>query len=198
MKIGLVPMSAKPFHAGHDSLIRLACGECEMVQVFVGLDDRTRPGELPIYGKDMETIWKTYIEKSLPGNCMPPIYTKGNSPVNEMMKFLEKMEKEGSDDTYVVYSDAEDIKKYTDKMLIRYMPTLLAAGQIQRRGVDRNETINVSGTKMRQFISSGNVKSFTDFLPLALQPHAQKIYDILSKNTISEKLLKRYVKSVIK
>ena len=180
MKIGLIPMSAKPFHAGHDSLIRLACRECEMVQVFVGLDDRTRPGELPIYGKDMEVIWKKYIEKSLPGNCMPPIYTHGNSPVNEMMKFLERVEKEGSEDVFVIYSDIEDIKKYTDKMLMPYMPTLLAAGQVQRRGVDRNETVNVSGTKMRQFIVTGDVKSFANFLPPALQMHSQEIYSMLA------------------
>lgn len=186
MKIGLIPMSAKPFHAGHDSLIRLASRECEMVQVFVGLDDRTRPGELPIYGKDMETIWKTYIEQSLPGNCMPPIYTRGNSPVNEMMKFLERVEKEGSEDVFVIYSDIEDIKKYTDKMLMPYMPTLLAAGQVQRRGVDRNETVNVSGTKMRQFISEGNVVEFSKFLPPTLQSHAQEIYTLLSPKPVMQ------------
>ena len=90
-----------------------------MVQVFVGLDDRNRPGELPIYGKDMEVIWKKYIEKSLPGNCMPPIYTHGNSPVNEMMKFLERVEKEGSEDVFVIYSDLEDIKKYKSLRQLR-------------------------------------------------------------------------------
>lgn len=180
MKIGLIPMSAKPFHAGHDALIRLVCKECEIVQVFVGLADRVRPKELPIYGKDMEVIWKKYVEKSLPGNCLPPIYTRGNSPVNEMLKLLERVEKEGSEDTFVIYSDAEDIKKYTDKMLMPYTPTLLAAGQIQRRGVNRNETVNVSGTKMRQFISSGDVASFSNFLSPALQPYSEEIYRLLT------------------
>jgi hypothetical protein len=81
---------------------------------------------------------------------------------------------------FVIYSDIEDIKKYTDKMLMPYIPTLLAAGQVQRRGVDRNETVNVSGTKMRQFIVTGDVKSFANFLPPALQPNAQKIYSMLA------------------
>lgn len=185
MKIGLIPMAAKPYHAGHDSLIRLACRECEMVQVFVSLSNRERPGELPIYGKDMEVIWKKYIEKSLPGNCMPPIYTMNSSPIGDMMKFLERVEKEGSEDTFVIYSDLEDIKKYTDKMLMPYMPTLLAAGQVQRRGVDRNETVNVSGTKMRQFISTGDVVEFSKFLPPALQSHAQEIYTMLAPKSVT-------------
>jgi energy-coupling factor transporter ATP-binding protein EcfA2 len=128
----------------------------------------------------MEVIWKKYIEKSLPGNCMPPIYTMNSSPIGDMMKFLERVEKEGSEDVFVIYSDIEDIKKYTDKMLMPYIPTLLAAGQVQRRGVDRNETVNVSGTKMRQFIVTGDVKSFANFLPPALQPNAQKIYSMLA------------------
>jgi hypothetical protein len=178
MKVGLVPMSAKPFHAGHDALIRLACRECEIVQVFVSLSNRERPGELPIYSKDMEVIWKKYIEKSLPENCMPPIYAIHRSPVTDMMMFLEKAEKEGSDDTFVIYADVKDIKEYTDKKLMPYMPTLLAAGQVQRRGIPRHT--NISGTKMRRFIAAGDVVEFSKFLPSALQPHAQEIYAILA------------------
>lgn len=180
MKVGLIPMSAKPFHAGHDALIRLACKECEVVQVFVSLGDRVRPNELPIYGKDMEIIWKKFIEGTLPGNCLPPIYTRGSSPVSQMMKLLERIEKEGSDDTFVIYSDDEDIKKYTDKMLMPYVPTLLSGGQVQRRGVRRDETIDVSGTKMRKFIASGDIASFSNFLPVSIQSHASEIYDILA------------------
>jgi len=198
MKIGLIPMSAKPYHAGHDGLVRLACNECQTVQLFVSLSDRKRPGELPIYGKDMETIWKNYIEQSLPGNCLPPVYTMAASPIGEMLKFLEAQDKAGSEDTFVIYSDIEDIKTYTDSMLMKYMPVLMAAGQVERRGVDRNETVNVSGTKMRQFIASGDTASFAQFLPPALQANSQDILDILTQKTTNESLIKKYVKSMVR
>ena len=90
MKIGIVPMSAKPFHAGHNSLIRFAAGielldelvnlgfaeqSNEKVNVYVsyssrGVKKRTRkgvkfeepiPGEAPVFGKDMEYIWNNIL-----------------------------------------------------------------------------------------------------------------------------------------
>lgn len=197
MKIGLIPMAAKPYHAGHDGLVRLACGECNLVQLFVSITNRARPGEMIIYGDDMHTLWKKHIEQSLPGNCLPPIYTKAASPITEMLQFLEKQDQAGSDDTFVIYSDLEDIQKFTPSMLGRYMPTLYAAGQVQTRGVDRNETANVSGTKMRKFLSSGDAASFAHFLPTALQPHSQEVIDLLSRKKANENLIRKYVKSMV-
>lgn len=197
MRIGLIPMSAKPYHAGHDGLVRLAANECDSVQLFVSLTDRKRPGELVIRGKDMEVIWKKYIEKSLPGNVLPPIYCVGSSPVQKMYQLLNSAEKDGSDDTFVIYSDEEDILTYTDSALMKYMPTMFANGQVERRRVNRNETINVSGTKMRQFISLGDITSFSEFLPVALRPHSQEIFGLLSGQTTNENLIKKYVKMMV-
>ena len=179
MIVGLLPISAKPFHAGHDSLIRFASRECNVVQLFVSLTDRARKGEIPIYGNDMEKIWKSYIESSLPGNCRPPIYTRGTSPISEMYLFLEQQEKEGSNDTFVIYSDSEDIKQYKENILMRYMPTLLAAGQVKTCGVERTETVPISGTKMRSFLVADDRESFKQYLPPALQPHAGEIFGML-------------------
>ena len=90
MKIGIVAMSAKPFHAGHNSLIKFAAGheileplvklgfskqENDEVNVYVsyssrGVKKRTRkgisydeviPGEAPVFGKDMEYIWDNIL-----------------------------------------------------------------------------------------------------------------------------------------
>lgn len=198
MKIGLIPMSAKPYHAGHDGLVRLAANECDSVQIFVSLTDRKRSGELVIRGKDMESLWKNYIEQSLPGNVLPPVYCYSKSPIQEMLEFLQKAEAEGSDETFVIYSDKEDILAYTDSMLMKYMPTLFASGQVERRGVDRNETVNVSGTKMRQFLASGDVASFSEFLPAALRPHSQEVYELLSGQHVNENLIKKYVKTMVR
>lgn len=90
MKLGIIPMSAKPFHAGHNSLIRFAAGielldqlvelgyakqENDKVNVYVsyssrGVKKRTSKGvkfevpiegEAPVFGKDMEYIWNNIL-----------------------------------------------------------------------------------------------------------------------------------------
>ena len=74
MRIGLVPMSAKPFHRGHAGLIEIAAKENDKVIVFVGLGSRgikkrkkqkrkfeePLAGEFPIYGDTMKKIWQGY------------------------------------------------------------------------------------------------------------------------------------------
>jgi len=176
-KIALVPMSAKPYHAGHDGLVRLAASECDEVHLFVSLSDRKRPGELPILGSSMEVLWKKYIEPSLPRNV---IVTYGGSPVGNLYKELGQASETNSPNTYVIYSDAEDILQYTDSALQKYAPTLFANNRIELRGVERTETVNVSGTKMRAMLAAGDVKGFAKNLPAALQSQSAEIIRLLS------------------
>lgn len=194
MKIGLLGMSGKPVHAGHWGLIQIAARENDELHLFVSTSDRTRPGEMPIYGADMKRIWDEFLEPSLPSNVD---VTYGGSPVGHLYQELEQAEQEGSADTFQIYSDKEDILKYTDASLGKVAPTLLSAGQILRRGVDRNETVNVSGTKMRALLSAGDVEGFARFLPPAVQSHSGKIIDILRRKPMGEALLRRYVKSLL-
>jgi len=109
MKIGLVPMSAKPYHKGHHYLVTSAAAQNDKVLLFVSTSDRCRKGEVPIYGSDMEDIWCNRIEKILPKN-VTPIY--GGSPVRKVYETLiaaEELLNSGMlVDTYTVYSDAED------------------------------------------------------------------------------------------
>ena len=58
MKIGLVPMSAKPYHRGHHYLVTTAANENDKVLLFVSTSDRIKKDQTPIYGEDMENIWK--------------------------------------------------------------------------------------------------------------------------------------------
>jgi len=169
-------MSGKPVHAGHWGLIQIAANENDEVHLFVSSTDRKRPGEMIITGAAMMQIWNTFLEPALPGN-VDVIY--GGSPVQHVYEDLENAEAEDSDDTFQIYSDKEDILKYTDTSLGRAAPNLFASGQIIRRGIDRNETVNVSGTKMREMLSKGNVKQFAAFLPPPVQRNAQEIIDIL-------------------
>jgi hypothetical protein len=187
-------MAAKPYHAGHDGLVRIAADENDSVLLFVSTTDRSRPGELRVSGDTMQIIWWEYIEPTLPSNVTPDY---GGSPVSKLYAALEKAEDEGSQDTFVIYSDEEDILKYTDTNLQKSAPTLFQKGQIQRRGVSRNETIPVSGTEMREFLEDGDMVGFITLLPRAIQKHGKEIFDMLQDETVGESLLRNYVKTLL-
>ena len=68
MKIGLVPISAKPYHAGHHYLIETAAAKNDKVIVFASTSDRKRKGEFPVCGKTMHGIWQDEILKIMPEN----------------------------------------------------------------------------------------------------------------------------------
>ena len=88
MNIGLIPMSAKPYHAGHHKLIQRAVSQNDKTFVFVSLsgrgvrkikdpaDKRTikagarkievpKKGEVPIFGDDMKFIWENILLESI-------------------------------------------------------------------------------------------------------------------------------------
>ena len=179
-RVGLVPMAAKPYHAGHDGLVRIAAGECDEVQLFVSTADRKRPGEMPIFGSDMMKIWTLFIEPSLPSNV---IVSYVNVPVQSVYEALEVGESRGDEGTvFVIYSDEEDILKYTDAHLSRSAPSLFERGQIELRGVCRYDTVNVSGTALRNMLSQCRAEEFIEFLPPAIRKDGMQIYDILSRN----------------
>jgi len=194
MKIALVPMAAKPYHAGHDGLVRIASNENDEVQLFVSTSDRARRGEIKISGSVMEEIWRRYIEPTLPSN-VTLIY--GGVPVSEVYKTLENAEMEGSPDTFVIYSDDVDILKYTDEKLRKSAPTLFSNGQIERRGISRSETVQVSGTEMRKFIEDNDIVAFVALLPPSIQKHGREIFNMLQDEIVGEAVLRRYVKTLL-
>ena len=88
MNIGLVPMSAKPYHIGHHKLIQIAADQNDKVFVFVSFsgrgvksikdpsDPRTikggarkieapKAGEVPVFGADMRHIWLSILKDEL-------------------------------------------------------------------------------------------------------------------------------------
>ena len=204
--IGLIAMSAKPYHAGHDGLVRWAANENDIVYLFVSLSDRKRPGEVPILGKDMDLIWKSQIEPSLPGNVKVDY---GGSPVAKVYKILGDANLEGSTDTFTVYSDPVDLaQNYPESSLNKYAGDIWQQGQIVLTPIDRSMTVNVSGTKMRQYLSSGDKDAFVANLPSQIDGEA--VWNILSQSkdvsdkpkkstrkTKSENLLRTYIKTLL-
>ena len=188
-------MSAKPYHAGHDGLVRIASKECDKVLLFVSTTDRARTGELRVSGDTMQLIWWEYIEPTLPANV---IIDYGGIPVSKVYDELEKAEEKKSQDTYVIYSDDEDILKYTDAALSAVAPTLFEQGRIKLRGVNRSETVQVSGTEMREFIEDEDLIGFTALLPPAIQKHGKEIFDMLQDDIVGESILRKYIRNSLK
>ena len=176
--IGLIAGSYKPYHAGHAAIIVLAARECDEVHLYVSTSDRARPGELPILGADMAQLWRTTIEQSLPKNVK---VTYGGSPIGNVWKELGAANEAKSQDDFVIFSDPVDLaQNFQEKLLNKYCGELYAHGNVRLRPVDRASTIEVSGTKMREFLASGDKENFIKFLPKNID--ADLIWDTLQKS----------------
>jgi len=184
IKIGLVPMSAKPLHSGHFGLIELAANENDEVHLFVSLSDRD-----VISGKAMEKIWKTQIEAVLPANVQVSYVS---IPVRSVYEEIGLADEKKSKNVYQIYSDVVDIEKnFSDNSLKKYAKNLFKLGKIKRRGVERTSTVDISGTKMREFLKSNDKKSFISYMPKKID--ANKAWNTL-RSAMNENLIKDYVK----
>lgn len=169
-KIGIVPLSGKPYHVGHDMLVRLAARENDEVHLYVSTTTRDS-----VSGEAMAKIWKDQIEPTLPDNVR---VTYGGSPVVNAYKDIGDANKSGSRDTFRIYSDPEDAAtNFPDVNLMKYAPELFTSGRLVRRPVERTSTVNISGTKMRGFLDSGDKASFLRYMPPAL--NGSKVWDTL-------------------
>jgi len=180
--IGIVGGGFKPFTKGHYFLVEQAARDADKILLLVSTSNRVRKGELPIFwDEQMETIWDKYLTKAMPGN-VEIMFVK--NPTATTYQILGDAENdETNDNTYILYGDAEDVEKYyPDKTLIKYFPRLMENDQIERRGFARAENIDISGTKMRNYIIAGDVAGFTAGLPQPIQRYGQEIFDILAKS----------------
>lgn len=172
-------MSGKPVHAGHWALINLASKKCHEVHLYVSTSDRSRPGEITILGSDMQKIWSEQLEPKLPSNVD---VTYGGSPVaNVYAELGEANETSNLAVTFYIFSDPEDAaKNFPEKSLIKYAGNLWSNNQIKLVPIERAQTVNVSGTKMRQYLASGDKAAFVENLPIEVDRDA--IWNILSQS----------------
>ena len=200
MRIGLVPVSAKPYHSGHHSLVTTAAAENDKVILFVSTSDRKRKGEFPIYGKDMIRVWKEELESIMPGNVN---IEYGGSPVRKVYMAIENACSAQSEDTYTVYSDPEDTaQNYPSDSRDRYMQPLCDMGKVIFAAEEDPEkftrgvgTPNVSGGKLRHYLESGKLDSFSQYMPPGV--NAENVYNIL-RSHLQENLMRDFVFAVLK
>ncbi len=166
-------MSAKPYHAGHDALIRLACDECEQVIIFVSMSDRVRKGEFPVRAETMKKLWDDIIE-TLPKRAMVALVP---NPVSAVYEFVGLRNGDTmpvmKDEKLVIYSDPVDMERnFPERSLTKYGGALVNAKRLARRFVPRDTTVDVSGTQMRAWLQHGDKKKFIAHLPETLDGEA--------------------------
>jgi len=185
MKIGLVPISAKPYHAGHHYLIEAAASQNEKVIVYVSTSDRVKPGEFPIYGNVMKRIWAEHLLKIMPENVEIDF---GGSPVRKVYEYVgAACENLNLTDELTIYSDDQDTQaNYPLDQREKYMNPLYSANKVLfaaevlpesfTRG---NVAPNIRATTLRQHLLERNFVEFASKLPR--QVNAYSIWDKLLK-----------------
>ena len=188
--VGLVPMSAKPFHDGHMFLIRKAVDQCKKVIVFVSISDRVRKGEITIHGEDMKYIWENILEDSIKNKYGNVKFEYGGSPVGKVYKKLQEANDILSGDVYSVYSDAEDtMKNYSHAARVKYFSDLYNSGGVVFPAEESPESFargevspNISGKLMRSYLSNASKDKFLflDSLPWEINDaDKEEIFNIL-------------------
>ena len=183
-RVGLIPVSGKPYHAGHHYLVERAAAENEEVILFVSTSDRMRKGQFPIKGSDMERVWREELEGIMPANVSVEY---GGSPVQKVYQTIgDACQLDGVEETYVVYSDPTDTSQnYPEKNRDKYMQPLCDRGQVIFAAEENPEAFtrgagspNVSGTKMRAALQDGNFEEFASGMPAGV--NAQNVWNILT------------------
>ena len=199
MKVGIVAGSFKPYHAGHHKMVEIAAENNDQVYLFVSTTDRLRKGEHPLYGKDMRKVWNDHLNGILPNNVHLYLLGPGQAPIRSVYELLEDASKKGMDDLFTIYSDPVDMSRnYREASLIKSVGEDFLKNQIEKRPLDRNETVPVSGTDMRRHLADGNDEAFKDMLPYQLSdPSKQEVFDILSGKALQESLLRAFIRTAI-
>ncbi len=185
-RVGLVPVSGKPYHAGHHFLVEKAASENDRVILFVSTSDRVRKGEYPIFGSDMEKVWQQELEKIMPSNVTVEY---GGSPVRKVYELIgDACKLSGVEETYVVYSDPTDTaQNYPQSQRDKYMQPLCDAGQVIFAAEENPTSVtrgsgspDVSGTKLRQALEDNDFDTFSAGMPQGV--NARNVWDILTKS----------------
>tara|TARA_Y100000310_G_scaffold31688_1_gene30039 strand:- start:1995 stop:2600 length:606 start_codon:yes stop_codon:yes gene_type:complete len=200
MKIALVPISAKPYHAGHHYLVTKAAQQNDKVILFVSVSSRQRKGEFPIFGDDMLRIWTEELESIMPANVEIEF---GGNPVRKVYEIIgDACQRPAFEDTYVVYSDVADTAtNYPQAHRERYMQPLCHHDQVKFAAEENPDDFmrgsgapNISGTRVRKFLENEDFKSFATAMPPGV--NANNIWNILTHKT-DETLLRNLIQTII-
>lgn len=186
--IGLIGGGFKPFTKGHYHLVEKAAQECDKVILFVSTGDRKRKGEIAITWNQMDPVWEKFLKKIMPSNVEVIFHFQ---PIKGILDILieanNNLAASGSEsnNTYIIYSDPEDLAgNFSDKVQQKYFPGLLKNHQVIFKPVERTSGVNISGTQMRNYLATGNVRAFIKGLPKPVQVYGPDIFKMLGGITL--------------
>jgi hypothetical protein len=173
--VTIFPGAFKPFHRGHDRVVRLASLQSDKVLLIVSDGDREKPGEVPVLGETMKAVWDRYIKPTLPANVTVE-YT--DNPVTRTYELLSLYDKSNSSNTQInLLAGDEDIARFKPEAVANDAPRLYQIGLVDIQSVPRFG--NVSGTDMRSFIALGDKAKFVSGLSDQLRDVGGEIFDYL-------------------
>lgn len=201
-KVAVIPMAAKPFHAGHDSLIRQAVADGnDSVIVFVSTGGREE-----VTTEDMIPLWRDYYIPGISSQYGDKVIIRfSDAPMREALLIAKDLVGRGKKTIVRLYGGVDaagenDAQQRVDSILSKN-PEM--KGRIIPVAVARAATGGISGTAMRSYLSSGDSKSFMQNLPDWLGKKEKTgvwraMSSIASSKSKNENLIRSYVRSLIK
>lgn len=200
-KIAVIPMAAKPFHAGHDSLIKKAESDGNnSIIVLVSTGGREK-----ITSEDMIPLWRdVYIPGIRSAYGDKVIIRFSDSPMREAVLIARDLVKRGKETIVRLYGGIDELgsNEAEERVEAALQKNPDLKNKIIAVGVSRSETGGISGTEMRSYIDAGDSASFMNNLPDWIDDE-QKLYTwkmmskISNKVLKSENLIRKYVLSIL-
>lgn len=198
-KIAVIPMAAKPFHRGHQALLDAAESDGnELILVYVSTGGRDE-----IDSSDMVPLWKNYYLPAIQatyGNKVAIRFVKGVSPMFELRSAVSNLVRQSDDTTVTLYGDPDDAQQRVDSIINNEKNTTDLRGKVLVGAVPREISGGISGTKMREFLVTGDRRQFMQNLPDFLNDESKlAIWSALSDSSPVQKenLLKNYVRLLL-
>lgn len=222
--IGIVPMAAKPLHAGHWNIIKAASEECDIVYLLVSGKSRTSD-DITITGEQMGEIWMKILKGYLPNNvklsftASPLAATSGliSTFVNEkniiFYVYAGEPDATRGDDIILAKakSTAETKSGNSDNVESRIIKTMnIPPGIRQLPGFKQlqslpafaslNDKERISGTLLRLLLKYEIKDVFFELLPDIRKESKERMWEILKKSqstSLAESILRMAVREFV-
>jgi hypothetical protein len=185
--ISVFPMAAKPAHAGHWDMIEgisrikpvnpiTGKPAQHLVKLIVSEGARSRPGEVSISAKQALIYWTEYLKNYLPENVK--LISAKNMYV-QIEKEVVNARSQSNVFAVWVWSGDKDAGRFSELTKIEGVSE---PSQKQAEEALGRPTTNVSGTRMRQALGSGDMDFFMRNLPAPLsQEEREEIWVLFAE-----------------
>ena len=181
ISIGIFVVAGKPVHEGHWQMIGRAASQCDEALIITSTAGRD---ELP--PGVMIDAWKAVLEPQFHRDY--PNATLIITPDSPLQLAIDKMRQlKDVVSKFVFYSDDEDARgKYSKDKLVDMLRDPVAASKFEPMPVPRSETVQISGTRMREFLAMDDRDSFDRYVPQTLSQELKDKYWSILKGTYGD------------